>query len=59
MGNRTDFIASFEVDSLFPTDITFTLSICNLNLRQKFYDDIMELVKFLFIAFMMCKHNEG
>ena len=26
MGNRTDLIASFEVDSLFPTDITFTLS---------------------------------
>ena len=26
MGDRTNLIASFEVDSLFPTDITFTLS---------------------------------
>ena len=27
MGDRTNLIASFEVDSLFPTDITFTLSL--------------------------------
>ena len=37
MGDRTNLIASFEVDSLFPTDITFTLSSDALWLLSSYY----------------------
>ena len=44
MGDRTNLIASFEVDSLFPTDITFTLSYENgrykINYRSSYNSNI-------------------